>query len=279
MRRSTFVIVVVGLGLLLVGAAVTRHLTGSWLPTAGPRTGPPPALTSGRGVKLTFTDHPQPAPEIALADLDGRPVNVADWKGKVVLVNFWATWCGPCVEEIPALEALQEHYRDQLVILGLSIDTKPAAEVKQFAARLKVNYPVAMSTEAIERALGGVSAVPVTFLIDPEGRVVQRHVGLINPTVTEHEIRTLAKLPTEATVSYAKDTGQLLLGNAAYATEIPGLDLSKLTSAQRETALKQLNADHCTCGCGLTLAQCRINDPDCTVSLPLAQDVVKKIAK
>jgi hypothetical protein len=75
------------------------------------------------------------------------------------------------------------------------------------------------------------------------------------------------------------DTGQVLLANAAYATEIPGLDLSHCTAAQREALLKQLNTEKCTCGCGLTLAQCRINDPDCKVSLPTAQKMLERIKR
>lgn len=91
-------------------------------------------------------------------------------------------------------------------------------------------------------------------------------------------MRALAGLPTDATVTRVRDTGQVLLSNAACATEIPGVDLTSLTTAQRETALKRLNTEKCTCGCGLTLAACRINDTTCGVSLPLARQVVKAIA-
>jgi len=273
MSRSTILAAVVALTLLTSGIVITRQTTGFWLPTRGSHAGPPAAMTPGRDVTITFSDHPQPAPAMKLTSLDGAPIDAEAWRGKVVFVNFWATWCGPCREEIPALLALQEQYADQLMILGLSIDTVAPAEVKAFASQFKLNYPVAMSTSPIEEAFGGVSAVPVTFVIDPEGRVVKRHVGLINPQLAEHEVRALSKLPTDATVTYVKDSGPLLLSNAAYATEIPGVDLTKLTPPQREAALKRLNAEKCTCGCGLTLAQCRINDPDCEVSLPLANAI------
>jgi hypothetical protein len=89
----------------------------------------------------------------------------------------------------------------------------------------------------------------------------------------------LANLPTAATMQVVQDTGQVLLANAAFATEIPGLDLEKLSPKQREDLLKRLNTDKCTCGCGLTLAQCRINDPDCKVSLPIARQLVEKFTK
>ena len=105
-----------------------------------------------------------------------------------------------------------------------------------------------------------------------------RHMGALDPAITEHEIRALSGLPTEAKVETIKDTGQVLLSNAAYATEIPGVDLSHLTPAQKELALARMNEEHCTCGCGLTLAQCRINDDSCEFSLPAAQKVAKEAA-
>jgi hypothetical protein len=115
-------------------------------------------------------------------------------------------------------------------------------------------------------------------VLDTEGRIVQRHIGMINPVVIEHEIRSLSGLPTDATVERVKDTGQVLLANAAYATEIPGVDLTKLGAKQKEASLKALNTEHCTCGCAMTLAQCRINDPSCNTSLPAAQKLVQSIA-
>ena len=89
----------------------------------------------------------------------------------------------------------------------------------------------------------------------------------------------LAGLPTPASVETVKDTGQVLLANAAYATEIPGIDLKPLTSAQRERTLKRLNEELCTCGCGLTVAQCRINDPSCEVSLPVARQLLDETVR
>jgi len=245
-------------------------------PTSG--AGPSPApITQGAGVKIQFSDKPLPLPEFKLADLDGRTVDQAAWRGKVVLLNFWATWCGPCREEIPALVALQEHYRDQVIVAGLSIDD-PDTDVKSFLSMFHVNYLVGRADENVQRAFGGVSAVPATYVLDTEGKIVQRHIGMINPTLIEHEIRSLSGLPTDASVARVQDTGQVLLANAAYATEIPGVDLTKLSTKQKEAALKGLNTEHCTCGCGLTLAQCRINDPGCTISLPAAQKFVQSIA-
>ena len=92
-------------------------------------------------------------------------------------------------------------------------------------------------------------------------------------------MRSLAGLPTNARVETVKDTGQVLLANAAYATEIPGIDLKPLSSTLRERTLKRLNEEQCTCGCGLTVAQCRINDPSCEVSLPVAKKILEDTVK
>jgi hypothetical protein len=141
-----------------------------------------------------------------------------------------------------------------------------------------MNYPVAMTTPALAKVFRGVSALPTTFVVDREGKLVQRHVGMLNPQQTELETQVLAGLNQNARIERVDDPGRALLENAAQATSIPGVDLTKLTSAKRTEAIKALNADDCTCGCGLTLAACRINDPTCSVSLPLAQKMVEKIA-
>lgn len=247
---------------------------------ARPTSAPPPEPIPGAGVKVVFSDHPQPLPAMTITDVNtGRAIDQSAWRGKVVILNFWATWCGPCRMEIPDLIKLQDRYRDQLVIIGLSIDEGPAEDVKAFAAAEKINYPVAIVDDQTEKLFGGITSVPSTFIVNPDGAIVQRHVGLLRPDVTEQEVRALAGLPTAADVSVVKDTGQVLKANAAYATEIPGIDLAGLTPGQKAEALKRLNTDMCTCGCGSTLAGCRIDDASCETSLPLAKKVVAEIRR
>src|SRR3954462_8908589 len=212
-------------------------------------------------------------------DLDGRAVSTAALRGKVVLVNFWATWCPPCREEIPDLVALQEKYRDHLQIIGVSQDSGNLDDVRRFAADHHMNYPTVMSSVEIETLFPGVYALPTSFILDPEGKLAQKHVGLLNASLTDLETRTLAGLAPDVEVVYAEDEDKKRLDNAAQANKIPGIDLAGLSPDKRAEALQTLNREHCTCGCGLTLAQCRLDDPDCTVSLPLAQQHVKKIAK
>src|SRR5262249_21117662 len=118
--RRTPLLVLLGLGLVaVVGLGLTWSVSGRRA-TAADANAP---MASGRGVVVQFSDKPIAVPALALTDLDGRPVTPDMWRGKVALINFWATWCGPCREEIPALIALQQHYKDSVVIVGLSIDT------------------------------------------------------------------------------------------------------------------------------------------------------------
>lgn len=217
-------------------------------------------------------------PPFTMTDIDGRTYTSENLRGKVVLVNFWATWCPPCRAEIPDLIALQDTYRDTLVVIGVSEDEAPVEEVRKFAAAQKMNYPIVMGTPELSKIFTGVSALPTTFVLDREGRVQQRHVGLLNPQETELETQVLAGLRSDVTIERVEDAKKALLANAAQAKEIPGVDLGNLSPELRTAALKALNEETCTCGCGLTLAACRINDPECGVSLPLARTLTERIA-
>ncbi|HWK08426.1 MAG TPA: TlpA disulfide reductase family protein [Vicinamibacterales bacterium] len=209
--------------------------------------------------------------------IDGKELSLASLRGKVVIVNFWATWCPPCREEIPDLVALQSKYKDQLQIIGVSQDEAPPSTVAQFAAEHGMNYPVVMDTPEIERLFTNIHALPTSFIIDRDGRIAQRHVGMLNASLTETETRVLAGLDANVRVEYREDQDKVKLENAAQANKIPGIDLSKLTPAQRTKVLQTLNSEECGCGCGQTLAQCRLEDPTCTVSLPAAEEIVKRI--
>lgn len=229
---------------------------------------------------LALLKEPLDVPGFTVTDLEGKTVTFADLKGKVVLVNFWATWCPPCRAEIPDLVALQEKYRDTLVVLGISEDedATPTA-VKAFGDEHKVNYPIIMRTPELAKIFKGVSALPTTFVIDPEGKIRAKHVGMLRKETTELETRYLSGQLKNVKVDLVEDETKAMLANAAQAKEIPGVDLSKMTPAQRTEAIKAMNSENCTCGCELTLAACRINDPSCGVSLPLAQKLAERIAK
>jgi thiol-disulfide isomerase/thioredoxin len=226
---------------------------------------------------IRFVRNPDPAPDFKLTALDGKPLTLAALQGKVVLLNFWATWCGPCRAEVPDLVALQDRYQGHLQIIGLNVDDEEA-DIKQYVEETGINYPVAMTSNDVRIQFGGIPALPTSFVLDMEGRVVQKHVGLWNPAVYETEIRALLGMPIMAKVETFEDKGEVFLSHADRATELPGVDLSKLTPEQKKIALHRFNADTCTCGCKFTLAQCRIWDSACAVSKAATEKIVAQVS-
>ncbi len=228
---------------------------------------------------IRFVRNPDPAPDFKLTGLDRKSVTLAGSKGKVILLNFWATWCGPCRAEIPDLVELQNKYRDRLQILGLVVDDDDPDAIKKFAAEFGINYPVAIAPDELRIQYGGIAALPTSFVLDAEGRIVQKHEGLRDPVLYEMEIRSLLGFPIgNVKVETFEDTGQIFLKNADRASELPGVDLSKLTPEQKISALHKFNAETCTCGCKYTLAQCRIYDRNCQISEAATAKIVAALA-
>src|ERR1700736_1911052 len=144
---------------------------------------------------IRFAKNPEMAPPFLLRDINGKIVSTADWKGKVVILNFWATWCPPCREEVPELVQLQAKYKDKLLVVGASEDDDAPQKVQQFVQRFGINYPVVMATKELIENYGGVPALPTSFLIDTQGRVMLKHTGLYEFEVYDREVRALAGLP------------------------------------------------------------------------------------
>ncbi|MEY3607631.1 MAG: hypothetical protein RLZZ447_419 [Verrucomicrobiota bacterium] len=133
------------------------------------------------------------APAWTLKDVDGKPVRFADFKGKVVVIDFWATWCPPCREEIPGyIEMTKKYGKDGLVIIGISLDQAGPGVVRPFMAKSGINYPIVMGDDATVAAFGGVEGIPTTFLIDREGRIRDKKVGMM--AAAEYEKKILAIL-------------------------------------------------------------------------------------
>jgi peroxiredoxin len=132
------------------------------------------------------------APAWKLTDLSGHEIGTAAFRGKVVVVDFWATWCPPCLEEIPGYGALQKKYAaDGLVVVGLSVDQSGPETVRKFVAKEGVRYPVAMADDATIAAFGSFEAIPTTFLIDRDGNIRHRKTGAMASADYEKLVRSL----------------------------------------------------------------------------------------
>lgn len=122
----------------------------------------------------------------------GMDVKLSDYKGKVVILDFWATWCPPCRKGIPDLIELQKKYGDKVVVIGVSVDDQNTiGEVPGFIKSMNINYPVAYANSEIAAAYGGIEAIPTSFIIDQDGNIVEKHVGLVDISVYENAINQL----------------------------------------------------------------------------------------
>ncbi len=131
-----------------------------------------------------------PAPAWKLKDLDGHEVSSEQFKGKVVVLGFWATWCGPCIGEIPGYVALQKKYGSAgLVVVGVSVDRAGPARVKQFAQANGMNYTIVMGEDETVEAFGNFSAIPTTFLISRDGRILNQKTGAVPPEEYEKLVK------------------------------------------------------------------------------------------
>ncbi len=132
------------------------------------------------------------APDFALKTLDGKTVKLSDYKGKIVIIDFWATWCPPCRKGIPDLIDLQKNYSKDLVIVGISLDQeRTIKDLKPFIENYGINYPVVLGDEKVVKDYGGINAIPTSFIVDRKGFIVDSHVGLVPKTVYEDKIKKL----------------------------------------------------------------------------------------
>ena len=145
----------------------------------------------GSGASKPVSSTGNPAPQFSLTGLDGKPVSLADYQGKVVLLDFWATWCVPCRAEIPHFVDFQNQYGGRgLQVVGISMDDD-AKPVHEFYQQFKMNYPVALGTDKVATAYGGVLGLPITFLIGRDGRIAAKYVGETQMPVLEQKVKSL----------------------------------------------------------------------------------------
>lgn len=135
----------------------------------------------------------KPAPAWKLKDLEGKKVSLEDFKGKIVVLNFWATWCPPCVKEVPDFIALQKQYgADGVAFVGVAVDDDKK-DLKKFIEKEGVNYPILISTDKVLKDYGDVGMIPTTFVIDREGKITAKHAGLVEKAVLEADLKPLVK--------------------------------------------------------------------------------------
>lgn len=145
------------------------------------------------GLLLALTVSWAQAAEFRVTDTNGKTHTLSGYKGKWVLVNYWATWCPPCLEEIPDLIALHENKKNNLVVIGIAMDYRNAKQVTDFADGLLVEYPIVLGTPQIVSQIGPVQGLPTTYLYSPEGKMVAQQVGLITREAVESYIAGKAR--------------------------------------------------------------------------------------
>ena len=132
----------------------------------------------------------QVAPDFELQSLDGKNMKLSDFRGKAVLLNFWATWCGPCKIEMPWFVELQKQYGPQgFQIIGVAMDDASTEDIAKFARQMGVNYPILLGKEAVGQSYGGVNVLPTTFFVDRDGKLVAREFGLQSRSVFVDHIK------------------------------------------------------------------------------------------
>lgn len=187
-RRKTWI----GMGAVLVALVLLMMIPepGTVDPNA-----PPPAADGNSNLPPTEADDHvavgTDAPlQFTLKDMNGVDVKLASFKGKVILVNFWATWCGPCRVEIPYLVELQNEYKDDLVILGISVDD-PAEKMKPYATSMQINYPllVGLGRDDVQDAYGPLWGIPVSVFVGRDGKIAKKHSGIASKEQIEREIK------------------------------------------------------------------------------------------
>ena len=138
------------------------------------------------------------APNFSLKDADGRLVQLSDFRGKVVLLNFWATWCDPCRIEIPWFVEFERQHKGQgFAVLGVSMDEDGWQAIKPFVSEAGINYRILLGDDKVSDLYGGIDSLPTSFVIDREGRIAAVHIGLVSKSRYENDLQQLFETPAK----------------------------------------------------------------------------------
>ena len=194
-------------------------------------------------------------PHIAITDIDGRSSNGLTWRAEFTLVNFWATWCTPCREEIPALVSLQARYRGTLQVVGIADANDSTDALIDFRARYDMNYPIIKNNAEIASRFPDVGALPTSYVVGPKGVVLLRFVGALSAAVADLMVQAVLTSPTSE-----------LLVPPELASSVPGLDLTGAEFRVVREFLLFAARDACPCGCRMSTFECRLFDSKCARS-------------
>jgi thiol-disulfide isomerase/thioredoxin len=131
------------------------------------------------------------APNFDLTSTKGKTIKLSDYRGKVVIVDFWATWCPPCRKGIPDLIELQKEFKNDLVVIGVSLDQDTKSDVVPFIKKYGINYPIVYGTNQVIMDYGSINAIPTSFVINKEGKIVDKHIGLVPKSEYEKKIKEI----------------------------------------------------------------------------------------
>lgn len=150
------------------------------------------ALLIALGTNTVVAQTRSVAPDFTLKTADGKAITLSKLKGKVVLINFWATWCGPCRAEIPGFLEVYKKYRTRnFEIIGISLDNSGWKVVNPFVEKYKIDYPIVLGDDSLVKAYGNFNAIPTTFLVDKKGNIVEEHVGYLSKEDLEKKLKPL----------------------------------------------------------------------------------------